>query len=170
MPGYHTNALQPFCVSPNVFGCGPGGRDEVEPASSRATFQVLVRLQYLRAQIDNSRLDGTRDTAAEQLENVIGGLRGLAVATLDFGSGAYAAMCLECAVRAERFCHTHAAPGELYTMLGAWLASSDHYLRYPARAAAAVDLVARFAVLSGEQEMFNTTAQSAWFRALLFPV
>ena len=30
MPGYHMNALQACCVSPNVFSCGPGGRVEVE--------------------------------------------------------------------------------------------------------------------------------------------
>ena len=170
MPGYHTNALQPFCVSPNVFGCDPGGRVEAEPVPSRATFQVLVRLQYLRAQVGGSRLDDTQEAAAERLENVIWGLRGLAGAVLDFGSGAYAAMCLECATRVERVRHAHARLGELYRMLGAWLASSDNYLRYPARVAAAADLVARFAILSGEQEASNTTTQSALFRALLFPV
>jgi hypothetical protein len=94
----------------------------------------------------------------------------LAGAALDFGSGAYAAMCLECATRVERVRHAHARLGELYNMLGAWLASSDNYLRYPARAAAVADLVARFAILCGEQEVSNTTAQSALFRALLFPV
>lgn len=170
MPGYHTNALQAFGIPPNVFGCGPGGRVEVESVPSRAPFQVLVRLQYLRAQVGGSRFYDTLGVGAERLENVIWGLRGLAGATLDFGSGAYAEMCLECATRVERVRHVQARLGELYPVLAAWLASSDNYLRYPARAAAAADLVARFAILSGEQEVCNTTAQSALFRALLFPL
>ena len=170
MPGYHTNALQTFGIPPNVFGCGPGGRVEVESAPSRAPFQVLVRLQYLRAQVNASRPYSAQGMAAEQLENIIWGLRGLAGAALDFGSGAYAAMCLECATRVERIRHVHSLLGELCHALAAWLASSDNYLRYPARVAAAADLVARFAILSGEQEVSDTTAQSALFRALLFPL
>jgi hypothetical protein len=126
-------------------------------------------LQYLRAQVDGWRPYDTRGVADTQLEEIIGGLRGLAVAALDFGSGAYAAMCLECATRVERIYHSRARLGELCHLLGAWLASSDNYLRYPARAAAAADLVARFTILSGEQEVSNITDQSALFRALLFP-
>ena len=170
MPGYHTKALPAFNIPRSVCGGDPGSGVEADSALPRAPFQVLVRLQYLRAQVGGWRLCGTHEAAAELLENVIWGLRGLAGAALDFGSGAYAALCLECATRVERVRHAHAPPAELYNLLGAWLACSDDYLRSPTRAAAAANLVARFAVLSGEQEVFNTTAQSALFRALLFPV
>ena len=169
MPGYHTNAVPTFDIPRNMFCGDPGGRAERESPSLRAPFQVLVRLQYLRALVGSWRLYDPQGVAAEPLENVIWGLRGLAGAALEFGSVAYATMCLECAKRVESVCHARTPHREVYDLLGAWLASSDHYLRNPARAAATVGLVARFAVLCGDEEMLNTTAQSALFSALLFP-
>lgn len=167
MPEHHMSIPHPWRTPRSVFGGDSGGA--AGPPSSRAPFQVLVRLQHLRGQVKNWISCGTRDAAAGYLENVIWELSGLAVAAVDFGSDAYAFMCLECARRLERVLEADAMAAPLGRLFEAWLDSSDYYLRQPTRAAAVADLVVRFTELSGEEEVFDTAAQSALFRALLFP-
>lgn len=166
MPEHHMNIPHPLRTPPSVFGGDSGG---AAGPPSRAPFQVLVRLQHLRAQVKNWISCDTRDKAAGYLKDVIWELSGLAVAAVDFGSGAYAFMCLECARRLERIYQADAMAGSMGKPIEAWLDSSDYYLRQPTRAAAVADLVVRFAELSSEEELFDTAAQSSLFRALLFP-
>jgi hypothetical protein len=144
--------------------------ERVQSTPYQSPYQALIRLQHLRTQVADWRLCPTEITASH-VDSVIQGLRGLAESARHFGTGAYAALCQDCTDRVASLCRPGVVvPCELRYFLAAWLASSDRYLRQPARAAVVADLVARFAVLCGDSELFNTTAQGALFRNLLFPV
>jgi hypothetical protein len=139
--------------------------------AAQASFQMLVRLQYLRSEVGAWR--GCIEKATPEggclVEGLVWGLRGLAAVALDGGWEAYAAMCLECSVRLGQLRCARIPSAESLQLLGAWLASSDRYLRQPSNAGVVADLVARFGALPWE-DVYTLTLQSRLFRALLLPV
>lgn len=136
----------------------------------RASFQVLIRLQYLRSQVGawRSYLENDTKDGMGLVEGLIWGLRGLATVALDGGWEAYAAMCSECSERLGHLPRAWIPAAESLQLLSAWLASCDRYLRQPSNAGVVADLVARFSVLPWEG-VYNLTLQSQLFRALLLP-
>jgi hypothetical protein len=139
-------------------------------AAASASFQVLIRLQYLRGQVSVwlNYLENETTSSGVQVEGLVWSLRGLATVALDGGWAAYAAMCSECSERLVRMRRAGFPSADSLRLLGAWLASSDCYLRQPCSAGAVADLVARFGALPWE-DTYNLTLQSQMFRALLLP-
>ena len=139
-------------------------------AAARASFQVLIRLQYLRSQVGTwlNYLENEPTSSGAQIEGLVWGLRGLATVALDGGWAAYAAMCSECSERLGRLRRASGLSADSLRLLGAWLASSDGYLRQPRSAGVVADLVAHFGALPWE-DTYNLTRQSQMFRALLLP-
>jgi hypothetical protein len=134
------------------------------------SFQVLIRLQYLRGQVSVwlSYIEKETTGSGTHVEGLVWGLRGLAAVALDGGWAAYAAMCSECSERLGPLRRTGFPSADSLRLLGAWLASSDRYLRQPCNAGVVADLVAHFTALPWE-DTYNLTLQSRMFRALLLP-
>ncbi len=136
----------------------------------RASFQVLIRLQYLRGQVGAwlSCLENNTTSSEARVETLVWGLSGLATVALEGGWAAYATMCSECSERLGRLRRAGFPSADSLQLLGAWLASSDSYLRQPCNAGVVADLVARCSALPWE-DTYNLTRQSQMFRALLLP-
>ena len=138
--------------------------------AARTSFQVLIRLQYLRSQVGvwRSYIEKNTTEGGCLVEELVWGLHGLATVALDGGWEAYAAMCSECGERLGHLPRAGIHSEESLQLLSAWLASSDRYLRQPSNAGVVADLVARFSALPWE-DVYNLTMQSQLFRALLLP-
>lgn len=134
-----------------------------------ASFHALMLVQHLRMQVSAWIGCIRSGTVGGQVESLIGGLHGLALAARGGGLDAFAGMCQHFSGQLGSTRYGGAPSGDSLELLGAWLASVDRYLRQPSNPGATADLVARFTALPWEASSNAAALQSALFRALLLP-
>jgi hypothetical protein len=131
------------------------------------TFHSLLILHQVRTQV--SAWTGclfAGNPVGGRIEELLGGLAGLAMAARCGGLGAFAQMCRDCCAWLVPPGDGRHVSGEALRLMGEWLASSERYLRDPTNPGAVADLVVRFTSISGEATD-NLAMQSTLFRALL---
>jgi hypothetical protein len=133
------------------------------------TFQVLIRLQHLRAQVGGwTGYGSVRDPDADRLQEVLWALRGMEVAARAAGLDAYAQVCQHLAEQVRPLCGGANIHWSLLHELCAWIVSSDRYLRHPTNPSAVADMVARLNALPWDSPL-SQDDQGSLFRALLQP-
>ncbi len=134
-----------------------------------ASFHALLQVQHLRMQVSTWMGCIKSGTVGGQIESLIQGLQGLALAARGGGLDAFAGMCQHFSGQLEPARHAGLLSGDSLQLLGAWLGSVDRYLRQPSNPGATAELVARFTALPWEASS-NPALQGSLFRALLLPV
>ncbi|MEJ0036569.1 MAG: hypothetical protein WDO68_10850 [Gammaproteobacteria bacterium] len=134
-----------------------------------STFQVLIRLLHLRAQVRHWAGYGVfPDLNPGRINDLIWALQGIEFAAEAEGLKAYAQVCRLLATDLDALPRDAVAHGALLQELSEWIVSSERYLRYPGNAGAVADLVGRLSVFSGKLPL-SQDDQSSLFRALLQP-
>lgn len=134
-----------------------------------STFQVLIRLQHLRAQVgDWTGYGSVRDPDSDRLQEVLWALRGMEVAAGTAGLDAYAQVCRYLAEQVAPLCGSATIHWALLQELCAWIVSSDRYLRHPENPSAVADMLGRLNALPWDSPL-SQDEQSSLFRALLQP-
>ncbi len=99
-------------------------------ASARGAYQVLVRLQYLRTQLQGwKRTSGAGERG--QADEVLQGLRGLHAAARHAGLPAYEHMCQSVAESLGPLSAARRVPPQVLGGLLEWLAASERHVRHP---------------------------------------
>lgn len=108
----------------------------------RSYFQILIRLQNLRTQI-NEWLNRGEDwqPTVDDLDNLLAYLQGMAVSARAWGLMGFTSMCLHVCERIEPLRRSGHMPRSILEMLDGWLTHAERYLRRPQSAALAHLLV-----------------------------
>jgi hypothetical protein len=111
-------------------------------AQAPGAFQVLMRAQYLRTQLQGGKRIASLHGAV-RITEIVPGLRGMGAAARAAGLSAYAQMCQRVAAHLELLCGRGGVSLQLLCELLEWLAASACHLRRPESLSSGEDLRTR---------------------------
>jgi hypothetical protein len=111
---------------------------------ARSRFQMVIRLQLVRAHVhDCLRRSPSWAPGRAEIEEILTGIQGVAVAARDAGLEGFKLVCLHVCGRIEPFERTGAMPRATLGLVAEWAANSELYLRRPQHAEFARALVSQ---------------------------
>ncbi|MGB6310466.1 MAG: hypothetical protein WBF89_22015 [Steroidobacteraceae bacterium] len=95
-------------------------------------FQIVIRLQAVRARVHEGLRSGAGDEAAgTEATEILAGILGVAIAARAEELRGFTAICMLVYERIERFGHGGRLPRALLEAIAEWSANSELYLRRP---------------------------------------
>jgi hypothetical protein len=99
---------------------------------ARSRFQMVIRLQLVRAHVhDCLRRGASSEPGRAEINEMLTGIQGVAVAAREAGLGGFTSVCLKVCERIEAFHRTGSMPRATLGLVAEWAANSELYLRRP---------------------------------------
>lgn len=111
-------------------------------AGARSRFQMVIRLQLVRAQVhEGLRRGSSWEPGRTEITELLTGIQGVAAAAREAGLSGFTSVCLHVCGRIEPFQQTGSMPRATLGLIAEWAANSELYLRRPQHAEFAKALV-----------------------------